>query len=356
MHAYRDIRKCKPIFMTAILLTIVWGTYSLSQEITITTIMPGTDTARVKRGVIGENYEEMETSEIGDNNMLIEGNLSVGSNDITKGKLYVDPLPDGPGMLGGDEHDDDFIIDNNGNVGIGTDTPAQKVDINGVMKADVTLLNPVDPNSTEMLALEKSDGMLIRDATDNNRIKEWNSSAGESGGWVNFAQKSYGYVMLKEHDNSSDGRLTLNFKEDSYYGRNLTNGKVAMGLFTLSNLKDDYPQISSEPRKILALDVSYTIEVRPTSYINYRYFVEMMTNANDSSEWFKRTYHRTDVWPLDWHPRGRTYGRIVIPDGADDDDEFEFEAHLYRQGRGGFTMDSSDTRVILRVLGYYVEN
>ena len=58
----------------------------IGEEVTLTTIMPGQDTLRVKRGAVGVNYKDTNPyadSVIGDNNLIIEGSVGIRTGTTT---------------------------------------------------------------------------------------------------------------------------------------------------------------------------------------------------------------------------------------------------------------------------------
>ena len=67
--------------MTAVLV-IAGVSFSFAQEqITLTTIMPSQDTMRARDGAIGSNYRNRTDAEVTDGDLIVEGNLGIGTNN-----------------------------------------------------------------------------------------------------------------------------------------------------------------------------------------------------------------------------------------------------------------------------------
>jgi len=64
-------------------------TYTYPDDITLTTIMPGQDTARYKRGAIGPNYEDENNANIGNENLIVEGSVGIGTKSTDRAKLNI---------------------------------------------------------------------------------------------------------------------------------------------------------------------------------------------------------------------------------------------------------------------------
>ncbi|UCD54667.1 MAG: hypothetical protein JSV93_03860 [Candidatus Omnitrophota bacterium] len=83
-----QVKLLKNLFLMAIAALIIILAPPLNvigeEIVTLTTIMPSQDTLRVERGAVGTNYRQVETltdEDIGDDNLLIEGNVGIGTTE-----------------------------------------------------------------------------------------------------------------------------------------------------------------------------------------------------------------------------------------------------------------------------------
>ena len=68
----------------ALVITLAPAVSVIGEEVTLTTIMPGQDTLRVKRGAVGTSYKDSTNypdATIGDDNLIIEGNVGIGTDN-----------------------------------------------------------------------------------------------------------------------------------------------------------------------------------------------------------------------------------------------------------------------------------
>jgi len=79
------------LIVLALIITLAPAVSVIGEEVTLTTIMPGQDTLRVKRGAVGTSYKDSTNyldADIGDDNLIIEGNVGIGEPSPTE-KLEV---------------------------------------------------------------------------------------------------------------------------------------------------------------------------------------------------------------------------------------------------------------------------
>jgi len=246
----------KRIVILIALMALLIFSFAFSEERTLTTIMPGTDTARYERGVVGVDWRAADNSNIGNNNLIVQGNIAIGDQAVTKGRFYIDPTD----PLQSDDPTDDFIIDNNGNVGIGTDTPLQGLnlrglDVSGVTRSDVHLLNPVDLSTNAMKTLTKQEGMLCYDTNDKN-LKKWDPAVGNSGEWIPVVPDRGEFRLIKEKK-PYDGMFELNM------GGDFTNhGHGKFYSIALNEIKAKFPEVAAETEDIYAFLLSFRAKVK----------------------------------------------------------------------------------------------
>ena len=90
----KQVKKLKNLSLIAlaVVITLAPAISVIGEEIiTLTTIMPGQDTLRVKRGAVGVNYKDSTNypdATIGNNNLIIEGAVGIGTANPA-GKLDV---------------------------------------------------------------------------------------------------------------------------------------------------------------------------------------------------------------------------------------------------------------------------
>jgi len=102
-------------------------------------------------------------------------NYTIKLDDSDSGKLR---------FMYNDIASETMVLDQSGRVGIGTTDPQAKLDVSGISKCEVALLNPIDPDAEPTSSMAKEDGMLICDSTDN-KIKQYDESAnGGDGAWM----------------------------------------------------------------------------------------------------------------------------------------------------------------------------
>ncbi|UCD55845.1 MAG: tail fiber domain-containing protein [Candidatus Omnitrophota bacterium] len=93
------IRNLFLIAIAALVIIFVSPLGVIGEEvIVLTTIVPNQDTLRVERGAIGTSYRQTSTlsdEDIGDNNLLIEGNVGIGTTEL--GTILTIRKPDIPG-------------------------------------------------------------------------------------------------------------------------------------------------------------------------------------------------------------------------------------------------------------------
>jgi len=245
------------ILKTFIFISIVFGILMMcsgASEFKITTIMPGQDTLRVKRGVVGKGIKGKPNGEIGDNNLIVEDGVTIGTlekperscvevsgtgsngsigisiNNENARKEYVIEvnnlgeltISDYSGVMTGMAGNEIIKISTTGKVGINVPCPQRDLDVMGVSKANIVYMNPVDPNSAEIAAEPKNDGMLICDSSDNNNIKRWDSTLNN---WVAFGGGSCVFGPWEQKNNNtkyqaaSDGIvLALKLFQDGQWG------------------------------------------------------------------------------------------------------------------------------------------
>jgi len=66
----------------------------------------------------------------------------------------------------------------------------------GMVRSDILLVRPNDPNANPIAIIPKEDGLIISDSTDNNRIKQWDLSLNAgAGGWKSIGVATEGLVF-----------------------------------------------------------------------------------------------------------------------------------------------------------------
>ena len=177
------LRNLSLIVVAALVIILAPPLSVIGEEvITLTTIMPGQDTLRVKRGVVGVDWRPTATltdAQIGDNNLLVQGKVGIGTTSpgqklevngnlklstanpyIYSGSSYI-VIPNGLYVSGGTTYIQGSLrprggIYNDGasyltisggtggntyfsgNVGIGTAEPDEKLEVNGAIKVGNT--------------------------------------------------------------------------------------------------------------------------------------------------------------------------------------------------------------------------
>ncbi|MEA3560417.1 MAG: hypothetical protein U9R31_01405 [Candidatus Omnitrophota bacterium] len=172
----------KKTFIEFILIALISSficKYTFAEDVTITTYYPAPfgvyEELRAKKIGIGSAYMDTTTVNVADDNLIVEGNVGIGTT-TPQAKLQVeDPAPDltirrtnnlnrsrilfrnsggnyianiyttgagngdlifrvGPNNANPQALPDRLTILNNGNVGIGTDTPGERLDVTGKVR------------------------------------------------------------------------------------------------------------------------------------------------------------------------------------------------------------------------------
>ena len=77
----RQVKRLRNLSLIVVALVIILApalSVVAEEVITLTTVMPGQDTLRVKRGAVGLTYKSLTDAQIGNSNLLIEGNVGIG--------------------------------------------------------------------------------------------------------------------------------------------------------------------------------------------------------------------------------------------------------------------------------------
>ena len=168
------MKKMSRIVTLFFFLVLGLGISSIAEEITLTTYYPAPygayEELRAKRMAVGTNYLDASTVTVDDDNLIVEGNVGIGTTNPAGAKLKVETSSgvgvhiksDGFGneqnihiennvgnvwflttwgdinkfSIGRYMGGNDIVIDTNGNVGIGMTNPTATLHVNGPIKAD----------------------------------------------------------------------------------------------------------------------------------------------------------------------------------------------------------------------------